>query len=57
MSTPTGFMDYKRELPADRDPLERIKDWEEFHKHFTEDQLERKALAVWIAGLLIVIQA
>ena len=39
MSTPTGFMDYKRELPADRDPLERIKDWEEFHKHFSEDQL------------------
>jgi glutamate synthase (NADPH/NADH) small chain len=32
-------MDYKRELPADRDPLERIKDWEEFHKHFSEDQL------------------
>ncbi|WP_274650693.1 glutamate synthase subunit beta [Paenibacillus humicola] len=39
MSTPTGFMDYKRELPADRDPLERIKDWDEFHKHFSEDQL------------------
>ncbi|NBC68106.1 glutamate synthase subunit beta [Paenibacillus sacheonensis] len=39
MSTPTGFMDYKRELPADRDPLERIKDWNEFHKHFNEDQL------------------
>ncbi|GGD63639.1 glutamate synthase subunit beta [Paenibacillus nasutitermitis] len=39
MSTPTGFMDYKRELPADRDPLERIKDWEEFHKHFSDDQL------------------
>ncbi|PZD93686.1 glutamate synthase [Paenibacillus sambharensis] len=39
MSTPTGFMEYKRELPADRDPLERIKDWEEFHKHFSEDQL------------------
>ncbi len=32
-------MDYKRELPADRDPLERIKDWDEFHKHFSEDQL------------------
>ncbi|ALS27981.1 glutamate synthase [Paenibacillus sp. 32O-W] len=39
MSTPTGFMEYKRELPADRDPLERIKDWEEFHKHLSEDQL------------------
>ena len=39
MSTPTGFMDYKRELPADRSPLERIKDWEEFHKHLGEDNL------------------
>ncbi|TYP72521.1 glutamate synthase subunit beta [Paenibacillus methanolicus] len=39
MSTPTGFMDYKRELPADRSPLERIKDWDEFHKHFNSDQL------------------
>ena len=39
MSTPTGFMEYRRELPADRDPLERIKDWEEFHAHMPEDQL------------------
>lgn len=39
MSTPTGFMEYKRELAADRDPLERIKDWEEFHLHMSEEQL------------------
>ncbi|MBW7477577.1 glutamate synthase subunit beta [Paenibacillus oenotherae] len=39
MSTPTGFMDFKRELPTDRDPLDRIKDWGEFHKHFSDDQL------------------
>ncbi|MWC28212.1 glutamate synthase subunit beta [Paenibacillus sp. MMS18-CY102] len=39
MSTPTGFMEYKRELPADRDPIERIKDWEEFHLHLNDDQL------------------
>ncbi|WP_276351372.1 glutamate synthase subunit beta [Cohnella caldifontis] len=39
MSTPTGFMEYKRELPSDRDPLERIKDWNEFHKMFSEEQL------------------
>lgn len=32
-------MEYRRELPADRDPLERIKDWEEFHAHMPEDQL------------------
>ncbi|WP_338551475.1 glutamate synthase subunit beta [Paenibacillus sp. KS-LC4] len=39
MSTPTGFMEYQRELPADRDPIERIKDWEEFHKHLSDEQL------------------
>ena len=27
-----GFMEYDRCLPPDRDPLERIKDWEEIHK-------------------------
>lgn len=39
MSTPTGFMEYKRQLPADREPAERIKDWEEFHKHMAEEEL------------------
>ncbi len=32
-------MEYKRELPADRSPLERVKDWEEFHKHLPDEQL------------------
>ena len=39
MSTPTGFMNYRRELPTDRSPLVRIKDWQEFHNHMPEDQL------------------
>lgn len=39
MSTPTGFMEYKRQLPADRLPEDRIKDWEEFHKHMSEEEL------------------
>ncbi|CAM2782425.1 glutamate synthase subunit beta [Paenibacillus sediminis] len=39
MSTPTGFMEYKRQLPVDRDPIERVKDWEEFHKLLSEDEL------------------
>lgn len=33
-------MEYRRELPANRDPKERILDWEEFHQHFTEDKLK-----------------
>lgn len=39
MSTPTGFMEYRREVPSDRNPLERIRDWQEFHKHMSEEQL------------------
>ncbi|WP_098743298.1 glutamate synthase subunit beta [Paenibacillus sp. EZ-K15] len=40
MSTPTGFMEYQRQLPADRSPAERVKDWEEFHKHLEEEELQ-----------------
>lgn len=38
MVKPTGFMEYKRELPEDRAPLERIMDWNEFHLHFTDEK-------------------
>lgn len=57
MSTPTGFMEYKRELPSDRDPLERIKDWNEFHRMFSEEQLRTQGRAAWIAEPHIVIRA
>lgn len=39
MSTPTGFMEFTRQIPADRNPLERIKDWQEFHEHLSEEEL------------------
>jgi len=31
-------MEYARELPADREPIERIKDWKEFHTHWTDEK-------------------
>ena len=34
-----GFMEYRRTLPEDREPLERIKDWQEFHEHMPEEKL------------------
>jgi len=39
MGKPTGFLDYLRELPADRPPLERVRDWKEFHHHMEEKKL------------------
>lgn len=33
MGKPTGFLEYERQLPADRNEAERIKDWKEFHTH------------------------
>jgi len=42
MGKPTGFMEYQRELPADRAPLERIKDWREFHLHFEREAENRQ---------------
>ncbi|HBE78157.1 MAG TPA: glutamate synthase [Firmicutes bacterium] len=38
MGKPTGFMEYKRKLPSDRPPEERLKDWNEFHTSFPEEQ-------------------
>jgi glutamate synthase (NADPH) small chain len=40
MGKPTGFIEYLREVPADRPPLERIKDWNEFHLHMEETKLK-----------------
>src|SRR5438093_976179 len=39
MGKPTGFLEYERELPTDRDPKERVKDWKEFHHHMPEEKL------------------
>jgi glutamate synthase (NADPH) small chain len=38
MGKPTGFLEYKRELPSDRAPKERINDWDEFHEHLTDEK-------------------
>jgi glutamate synthase (NADPH/NADH) small chain len=40
MGKPTGFMEYCREIPADREPLERIQDWDEFHLDMPEEKLK-----------------
>jgi len=40
MGKPTGFMEHARELPPDRPPTERIRDWQEFHLHAPDKTLK-----------------
>jgi len=51
MGKPTGFMEYVREIPADRDPLERIKDWDEFHLHLPDEKLKTQGARCMDCGI------
>ncbi len=51
MGKPTGFMEYERELPTDRSPLERVKDWQEFHEHFPESKLREQGARCMDCGI------
>ena len=51
MGKTTGFMEYQREIPADRDPLERIKDWNEFHLHMPEKDLQTQGARCMDCGI------
>ncbi|HRH98346.1 MAG TPA: glutamate synthase subunit beta [Prosthecobacter sp.] len=51
MGKPTGFIEFTRELPADRDPLERIKDWKEFHLHMPVDGLKKQGARCMDCGI------
>ncbi len=42
MGKPTGFLEFPRELPTDRDPQERTKNWKEFHDHLSEGKLQKQ---------------
>ena len=56
MGKPTGFLEYQRQLPKDRPPKERMKDWDEFHTHFDLAQLQLKVQDVWTAVYRFVTQ-
>ncbi len=51
MGKPTGFIEFTRELPADRDPLERIKDWKEFHLHMPVEGLKKQGSRCMDCGI------
>ncbi|MCM0082196.1 glutamate synthase subunit beta [Geomonas sp. Red32] len=51
MGKPTGFMEYLRELPADREPLDRLKDWNEFHLHMPDENLRTQGARCMDCGI------
>lgn len=51
MGKPTGFMEYEREGTPSRNPKERIKDWEEFHEHQSEEKLREQGARCMDCGI------
>jgi glutamate synthase (NADPH) small chain len=51
MGKPTGFVEYLRELPLDRTPIERVRDWNEFHQHMDEKRLRNQAARCMDCGV------
>lgn len=51
MGKPTGFMEFARETPAERPPLERIKDFEEFHLHLSDRTLQQQGARCMDCGI------
>jgi glutamate synthase (NADPH) small chain len=51
MGKPTGFIEYLRELPVDRPPLERVRDWKEFHHHMEEKKLRQQGARCMDCGV------
>jgi glutamate synthase (NADPH/NADH) small chain len=51
MGKPTGFVDYLRELPLDRTPIERVREWTEFHHHMDDKRLRNQAARCMDCGV------
>ncbi len=42
MGKPTGFMEFVREIPLEIDPSDRIRNWDEFHLHMSDEKLRNQ---------------
>ncbi|MFZ5805649.1 MAG: glutamate synthase subunit beta [Verrucomicrobiota bacterium] len=51
MGKPTGFMEIERALPKDRSVEERTGDWEEFHRHFPDEELQKQGARCMECGV------
>jgi glutamate synthase (NADPH/NADH) small chain len=51
MGKPTGFTEFKRETPAQEDPVHRIRGWKEFHHHQPEGKLREQGARCMDCGV------
>jgi len=51
MGKTTGFLEFQRELPQDRTPKTRIKDWDEFHEAMPEEKLAQQGARCMDCGV------
>ncbi|QKD83914.1 glutamate synthase subunit beta [Thermoleptolyngbya sichuanensis A183] len=51
MGKPTGFIEYLREAPTEREPGDRIRDWNEFHNPMPEERLRTQAARCMDCGI------
>ncbi len=51
MGKPTGFMEFDRELAKERDPLERVHDYNEFHLHAHDSMLQEQGARCMDCGI------
>ncbi len=51
MAKPTGFMEFDRELPSKRQPLERLGDWLEFELPFPDERLQQQGARCMDCGI------
>lgn len=51
MGKPTGFIEFLRELPTDVAPLDRIRNWDEFHLHLPEEKLKSQGARCMDCGI------
>jgi len=51
MGKPTGFLEFRRELPQNRDAKERLNDYNEIYVKFPEEQLNKQAARCMDCGI------
>jgi glutamate synthase (NADPH/NADH) small chain len=51
MGKPTGFIEYKREVPVETQPLMRISHWKEFSTPLTEEKLQTQGARCMDCGI------